>query len=163
MRADRVLGEIIHRLVSLGTSPEQRFDIACDLAPVTLSAERIVPFSLLMTEALTNAIKSLAQIPAPAARWIEVTLQPETDGRVRLRLVRPCHGHDVSGPGALASVGDDLIEAFALQMDASLHQDVVVGPRGQARVAALVFPPDDGSAKASSAGLPAPTAPGVAS
>lgn len=148
LRADRVLGEIVQRLVSFGTSPAQKHQINCIFSPVTLSAERMVPLSLLLTEVLTNAIKHMSHATTPSARWIDVTLERDQNGECRLQ-VSNANGvgpDDDEGADPLhdpnTGIGADLINAFAAQMEARVTRVQVEGPRGPAWVITLYFKED---------------------
>jgi two-component sensor histidine kinase len=76
LSADRVLDEIVRKLVALGTPPGRRVDMSCYFAPATLTAERMVPLSLLLTEVVTNAMQHLAALGPDQTPWIEISLAP---------------------------------------------------------------------------------------
>ena len=147
VRADRLVDEIVRQLLVIGAAPGSRISVRTHLDPVTLSPDRLVPLSLLLTEAVTNALKYTGR-PDDGPPWLEVTLTGPTedatgDGLVRL-TVRNSLGAALAGmetdDDAGTRLGAELIEAFAQQLDAQLQQ----GPEG-ARAWALdvSFAPDD--------------------
>jgi two-component sensor histidine kinase len=155
LRADRVLGEIVQRLVSFGTSPAQEVDISCRFAPLTLSAERMVPLSLLLTEVLTNAIKHRSQPGNDNMPWIEVSMEPAMDSLAGHEIVlqvsnssvgemapEPELEPDPEAVGVGYGIGADLIEAFAAQMDAEVTRSHADTPRGPAWIISLRFQAD---------------------
>jgi two-component sensor histidine kinase len=146
LRADRVLGEIVDRLVSLGTAPGHQIDVTSQFASVTLSAERMVPLSLLLTEVLTNAVQHVAGCAPEAPAWIEVSLSATPTGEAVLRVANARAPHRmanrrdrVSGGRIGAGLGLDLIEAFAAQIEAEVAQGFEETDRGPAHVTTLTF------------------------
>jgi two-component sensor histidine kinase len=153
LRADTVLGEIVHRLVSLASSPQRRIEVTRRFVPVTLSAERMVPLSLLLTEVLTNALRHQSPVPALAeggaagdASWIEVSLARQEAGEVVVLRVANAASGTGRGEAPVDRIGHglglDLIEAFAAQIDAVVTQGIDETPRGPAWVTTVTFRPD---------------------
>ncbi len=127
VRADRVIEDILGRIVSLGGIPGRLPELIKRLEPVVLSTDQIVPLSFLVTEAVTNAVKHLSSGREGDAGWIEVVLRPEESGEILLRITNLAAGapeapegegeadEPASGPGD--GIGVELIEAFAMQLD----------------------------------------------
>lgn len=57
VRADELLSDIVRQIVKMSTGPGRVYDVRTDLADLRLTPDQAVPLSLLMTEALTNALK----------------------------------------------------------------------------------------------------------
>ncbi|MGY6410632.1 MAG: sensor histidine kinase [Alkalilacustris sp.] len=133
LRADHLLDELLRHLFSIGAEASGGAALHTELAPVTLEADQIVPLSLLLTEAVTNALKYAGQ-PGGGA-WVRVELG-EADGEVLLRLtnsVAPDPGAPEPGDADHAStgLGGELIAAFAAQLGARLDH----GLRGEGATA----------------------------
>ena len=131
LRADHLLDELLRHLFSIGAEASGGAELHTDLAPVTLEADQLVPLSLLLTEAVTNALKYAGQPGGTAAAWVRVALQ-ERDGVVTLRLTNslPGEGDGPVGDEAETSstgLGGELIAAFAAQLRAELDH----GLRGE--------------------------------
>ncbi|MCC6000661.1 MAG: sensor histidine kinase [Pararhodobacter sp.] len=150
VRADRVIEEITGRIGRLGTAPNKTPTLNLKLQPLTLDADHMVPLTFVLNEGLTNALKYMGAGAAaqPGHGWIDVELYLEpptgedTSGAVVLRMLNPLPSdaaarhvdtaggdgdHDPSGDGrmkrstAASGLGRDLIEAFALQLNGTLH------------------------------------------
>lgn len=57
VRADELLGDIVRQIVNLSSGPGMQFDVTTAFDELRLTPDQAVPLSLLMTEALTNAMK----------------------------------------------------------------------------------------------------------
>lgn len=132
LRADTLIDELLRHLFAVGTEAAGGIDLQTELAPVTLEADQLVPLSLLLTEAVTNALKYGGPPAGGRGRaWIRVGLRV-ADGRIRLEITNslgPDGAAEASGedtPGT--SLGSELIEAFAMQLGAEYAQ----GPTGDA-------------------------------
>ncbi|MEM8789918.1 MAG: histidine kinase dimerization/phosphoacceptor domain -containing protein [Pseudomonadota bacterium] len=98
--------------------------IETDIESVTLYPDQAVPFSMLFTEAMTNAVKYLGR-PEGGAASINVTLRREAGDKLRLRLVNTV-GIPVSAPEEGVSstgLGSRLIEAFVAQLEGTQTVD----------------------------------------
>ncbi len=129
LRADHLLDELLRHLFSIGAEASGGAELQTDLAPVTLEADQLVPLSLLLTEAVTNALKYAGRQGGGA--WVRVELQAEA-GEVTLRVTNsiPGDGDDgAASDGDISStgLGGELITAFAAQLGAQLDH----GLRGE--------------------------------
>lgn len=119
VRADALLDEIIRSVMKSAAVPGGP-EIAVDLAPVRLDPDQAVPLSLLVTEAVTNAVKYSGQNGAGGS-FIRIWMTEPDPGRVELRVVNsrgqtiPPVGDDGSG------LGSRLIFAFASQLGGEIH------------------------------------------
>lgn len=133
LRADHLLDELLRHLFSVGAEASGGVELHTDLEPVTLEADQLVPLSLLMTEAVTNALKYAAPPAGAAHPWMRVSLH-RRDGEVVLTLANSV-GAPSSGPtdaegGADTSscgLGSELISAFATQLGATLDHGTTGG------------------------------------
>ena len=124
LRADHLLDELLRHLFSIGAEASGGAELHTDLAPVTLEADQLVPLSLLLTEAVTNALKYAGRPDGAAGAWVRVSLHAEGH-EVTLRLTNSIAG---DSPGTEANDGDtsstglggELIAAFAAQLGARL-------------------------------------------
>ncbi|MBK5927783.1 sensor histidine kinase [Rhodobaculum claviforme] len=153
VRADRLVDEIVRQLLTVGAAPGSRIAVRTQFDPVTLGPDRLVPLSLLLTEAVTNALKYTGR-PDTGPAWLEIALTGPESGEVTLS-VRNSLGAPLEGmeaPAGGTHLGAELIEAFAQQLDARLDQgkvaDAGAAPFWSLRV---VFPVAD------AASLPAPS------
>lgn len=121
IRADAVLREIVGQLVLMGASAEGEARLAFDVDPLELYPDQAVPLSLFVTEATTNAVKYIGR-PADGARpWVAVSLKRGEDGLVRVAIANS-KGEPLRAPMAAedgTGLGNQLIRAFAMQLDAS--------------------------------------------
>ncbi|MDU8944636.1 sensor histidine kinase [Ovoidimarina sediminis] len=122
VRADRILSEIINSVLNVGLPTESHLESHTDLQPVELNPDQAVPLSLLVTEAVTNAIKyagaSEGQTPEvsvvltePSEEIVNLTVR-NTRGEIR---VQSREINDATG------LGSRLIEAFVSQLDGELR------------------------------------------
>ena len=125
LRADHLIEELLRHLFAVGTDAGSGIDLKTDLAPVTLSADQLVPLSLLLTEAVTNALKYCGSVARGDRTWIRVSLAVG-GGKVDLAVTNsvpergatPPDDDDVSSTG----LGGELIAAFAMQLYGKLQQ-----------------------------------------
>jgi two-component sensor histidine kinase len=57
VRADELLTDIVRQILKMTTGPGRVFDVTTDFDDLRLTPDQAVPLSLLLTEALTNALK----------------------------------------------------------------------------------------------------------
>lgn len=57
VRADELLSDIVRQILKMSTGPGRVFDVTTDFDDLHLTPDQAVPLSLLLTEALTNALK----------------------------------------------------------------------------------------------------------
>lgn len=96
--------------------PEKQVAVEVIAEPIWDVADRAIPLALLMTEAMTNALRH--GFPEGRAGKIEVRLNQLEDRRVRFSV----HDDGIGIPGELASgtLGMTLIRAFARQVGGTL-------------------------------------------
>ncbi|MCH8488333.1 MAG: sensor histidine kinase [Oceanicaulis sp.] len=124
-RADTLIEELLRHLFAVGEGPGNDISLKTDLEPIVLSPDQLVPLSLLLTEAVTNALKYAGRDAETGLCWMEVSLKDE-DGLVTLVVVNSLAppadrtGPDPSETGS--GLGSELIDAFKMQLNAELEQ-----------------------------------------
>lgn len=122
VRLDELLADIVAQMQGLSQATEAvTLETAYD--PVSLLPDQAVPLSLLVTEALTNALKYMAA-PAGETRWLKIALRDLGDQTVAVTIENSKGGAD-SGAGAAEStgLGAQLMTAFATQLAAEMTVD----------------------------------------
>ena len=141
VRADRLVDEIVRQLLAVGAAPGSRIAVRTQLDPVTLGPDRLVPLSLLLTEAVTNALKYTGR-PADGPPWLEIALSAPEGGDVTLSVRNslgvPIAGMDAGDAGT--RLGAELIEAFAQQLGGRLAQGEVAEGADRHWALQLTFP-----------------------
>lgn len=164
-RADKVIEDLLCHLFTIGGGPGNDIKLHTELAPVTLSPDQLVPLSLLLTEAVTNALKYTSPDPVAGHCWMRVILNDQ-GGAVTLEVTnslapepdRP--GQDTGGTGS--GLGGELIDAFTMQLRAQLDQGEVAegaAPYWQLRVRFQMSDLDADDAQAGQTGPGARDAP----
>lgn len=130
-----LLPDIVNQILKLAAGPEHRFDVSTEVDDIHLTPDQAVPLALLLTEAMTNALKYGGN--DTAAPWIRVSLKSTGADRLRLSITNSL---GVNGPHQTASdgepasgLGSQLLNAFVQQLEGehSISQD---GGRYELRV-----------------------------
>ncbi len=108
-----LLHEVVNQLLSVGLAPGSNVNVVQEYAEISIDADDAAPLTLLVSEALTNALKHIMQ-DSTAKAEIAVTLEPQSDDHAKL-TVRNTKGNtpDVEGTG----LGSRLIHAFSRQLN----------------------------------------------
>lgn len=125
VNAHELLPDIIRQIVNLSTGREKPFDVKTDIASLRLVPDQAVPLSLLLTEALTNAIK-YAGAKSSVPGTIRVTLTSLEDDQAVLEIWNSKTLGAETGPGSLddgTGLGGQLINAFVQQLSAKAEID----------------------------------------
>ncbi len=120
--AKELLESIVAQVLQIGSGPDRPIDAQTAFQPIRLSPDQAVPLSLIVTEALTNAMKhavrSIGQPP-----HLSVSLDHAGPGRAVLTVANelqakdPARGlSDLEGTG----LGHQLLAAFATQLGGQL-------------------------------------------
>ncbi|WP_233192735.1 sensor histidine kinase [Acidimangrovimonas sediminis] len=127
VRADELLSGIVNQVLSFSTGDERRFEVETDFADILLTPDQAVPLSLLLTEALTNAMKYAGAAAPGAEPKLSVSLTREAGTGARL-LVENSLPEDIpdaeEAPPALdgpSGFGSHLIRAFAQQLGGKME------------------------------------------
>lgn len=116
VRADELLSDILRQIVQMSTGPGRAYDVTADFDDLRLTPDQAVPLSLLLTEALTNALKYAGtdRIGLPG---IAVSLRRKGDTEAELLVVNtmkatpdpvPTDGGTKLGAKLLAAFGQQL-------------------------------------------------------
>lgn len=129
LRADRLIDEISRQLLALGAAPGSGISVNTRFEPLMMSPDDLVPLSLLLSEAVTNALKYIGGSEKGDPPWLEIALTQDNDAVVLCvtnSLADPASGtiQDTSDTNS-TSLGADLIEAFAVQLEGELEQGEV--------------------------------------
>lgn len=117
VEADRMMGDILNQMANATVAPGSDLRITTDLQPLALLPDQAVPLSLLATEAFTNAVKYAGRPADGGAPFVNVRLMRLDDDRVELMIENSVQPGDVSDHES-TGLGSQLIEAFAMQLDA---------------------------------------------
>jgi two-component sensor histidine kinase len=118
IRADELLPDILRQVLKMGSGPGRRFDVQSSFADVRLTPDQAVPLSLLLTEALTNAMK-YASPEADGAARLNVVLEQADGGRATMRVENTSAPPeaDILAPRSNGTgLGTQLMNAFAQQL-----------------------------------------------
>ncbi|TQS70381.1 sensor histidine kinase [Rhodobacteraceae bacterium] len=123
--AHELLPDIVRQISALATGPERRIDISCDIDKIRLTPDQAVPLSLLLTEAMTNAMKYAATTDGSRPD-LHIALTKIGDGYVRLRLENSIDEN--AGPvssDTSSGLGSQLAKAFVQQLNGTLTSETV--------------------------------------
>ncbi len=121
VEADRLIGDILNQMSNATVPPGSDLRVTTEIGPLSLIPDQAVPLSLLATEAFTNAVKYVGR-PADGPPFVSVRLHAIDDQRVEL-VIENSIGETVADHEG-TGLGSQLIEAFAMQLDAESE----VGP-----------------------------------
>jgi len=127
VRADELLSDILRQVLKISTGPGRRFNVVSQFDDLHLTPDQAVPLSLLLTEALTNAIK-YAGTRDSGSPLLEVSLRRDGHGKAKLTVrneVRAIRNpaETLNGTG----LGTQLLAAFAQQLGAKLSTGIEGG------------------------------------
>jgi two-component sensor histidine kinase len=154
LRADRMLGDVLRQMLLVGVPPDSGIEVTRRLDPLCVDPAKVVPLTLLLTEALTNALKHIAPPENGNPPWLDVRLRA-LNGRAELSIANSTgakkHERPIQ-PRPDTQLGNELIAAFALQLDAELERGCFTDARGRAYGLSIRFAlQDDGATGSASA------------
>ncbi len=125
VRLDELLRDIVRQIVSIATSTDRDFDVQVEADEVYLTPDQAVPLSLLLTEALTNAMKyagkdKRGKVPI----WVRLRLQGDGTAVVEVQnhmakgVEEQARAEAIDGTG----LGDQLLTAFSQQLGGKLER-----------------------------------------
>ena len=138
VRADELLESIVSQVLRMGARPEQAVDAKTTFDDIRLTPDQAVPLSLILTEALTNALKH-ASPSNPGKTNLRISLQRIAADHAVLEVSNP---FSADAPAAVSSslestgLGHQLLTAFASQLMGKL----TVGPQNDSYMVRLEFP-----------------------
>ena len=120
VRADELLADIVRQIVNLSSGPGRRFDVTTEFADLRITPDQAVPLSLLMTEALTNALKYAGSMDGSPAT-LKVSLRRLAGEQTELAVVNslgPQVEADLDMRDKSTGLGSQLMAAFSQQISA---------------------------------------------
>jgi two-component sensor histidine kinase len=126
IRADLLLAELIDGVLNVALPRRVGAEVTVDLEPVRLDPDRLVPLSLLVTEAVTNAARHLGTTDGRPLS-VAVSLAQEGEDGTIVFTTENSRGPDRVFADASdgSALGTRLIEAFAGQLagNVSIEED----------------------------------------
>ncbi|PRY77191.1 two-component sensor histidine kinase [Yoonia maritima] len=116
VRVDELLAEIVQQVVRIGAVDHKAIEVKTQLDELHLNPDQAVPLSLMVTEALTNALK---YIGAQEGQQPKLTVELRSlDGDMAEVLVKNTLPSVVAPPEKIEStgLGSQLLEAFCQQL-----------------------------------------------
>jgi two-component sensor histidine kinase len=152
VRADELLESIVAQVLRMGASSDRVVKTKTAFDPIRLTPDQAVPLSLILTEALTNALKH-GSMQSSVEAVLSISLHQISVDTARLVISNSLpNAGDMRLPNSLEStgLGQQLLAAFASQLMGKLR----VGSADGYYCVNLEFPlremaptePDDGSA-----------------
>ena len=125
LRADQLLEDLARQMVAMSSDPLRQLDLRLDLDEIVLPPDQASPLAMLVTEALTNALKYADAAPdAPFYVALRMKAERET-GANAVITVEVENSLKQTPPGEEgAGLGTRLIKAFAAQLGAGLDRIV---------------------------------------
>lgn len=138
VRADELLESIVAQVLRMGARADQFVETKTAFDDIRLTPDQAVPLSLILTEALTNALKH-AGSSTPGKTNLSVTLHRTGVDHATLEISNSAGANSQSAFSASlesTGLGQQLLTAFASQLMGNL----TVGPEGGSYVVRLDFP-----------------------
>jgi two-component sensor histidine kinase len=124
--ADELLQDILSQIVNMAAGPGHSFEVRSDFEPIRLTPDQAVPLALLVTEALTNAMK-YASVEKGRAR-LDLSLRKEGQEQAVLVVKNsiPAEGQVRSdrGDAEPSGLGTHLVQAFVGQLGGTQQRDI---------------------------------------
>ncbi|MFT3690696.1 sensor histidine kinase [Paenirhodobacter sp.] len=130
INANELIRDIVRQLMRATTGPDRKILTEVSIEPIQLTPDQAVPLSLLLTEAMTNAVKyASADTGTPA---LAIGLNRLSEGRARLEIRNslaasgPHRDATAAGAGE-TGLGSQLLNAFVQQLGGVLRVDTSAG------------------------------------
>jgi two-component sensor histidine kinase len=129
IHTDELLSMIVRQITNMADWPDRRFTVHSTFDDIRLVPDQAVPLALLVSEAVTNALKHAMTGREPSAElW--VSLKRTDDSRAELHIrnttVRPVPGAEETASES-SGLGTQLISAFAMQMGGLVRRETEDG------------------------------------
>ncbi|NUB45784.1 HAMP domain-containing protein [Fertoebacter nigrum] len=126
IRADELLSDIVRQVVKMATGPGRQFAVTTSIGDLRLTPDQAVPLSLLLTEALTNAMKYAGSPDASPPR-LDVALHRVGGTGAVLQVTNTLGPKPVAQDGLEVStgLGAQLLMAFAQQVGGQVDTEEV--------------------------------------
>ncbi|WP_406735675.1 sensor histidine kinase [Thioclava sp. GXIMD4215] len=119
--ANELLPDIVRQISALATGPERRIDIGCHVDEIRLTPDQAVPLSLLLTEAMTNAMKYAGTVDGSRPD-LQISLRKTRKGYACLALENSVDENaPPASPDTSSGLGSQLAQAFVQQLNGDLQ------------------------------------------
>lgn len=116
VKMDELLADIVRQVVRIGAIDEASIDLKMKLDELYLNPDQAVPLALMVTEALTNALKYIGAKDGET-RKLRVRLWALEDGRASVRIMNTLPAKIETPDRANSTgLGSQLLEAFCHQL-----------------------------------------------
>lgn len=122
--AGALVQEIVGQLLAVGLPSGSRVKITQSYEPMEMDADDAAPLTLLISEAVTNALKYTSAPFAKKPAKLDIMLRREGADRAIFEIVNSATGTAAAGGTGL---GSQLINAFARQLSAQVETSVSEG------------------------------------
>ena len=140
---DELLGTIVRQVVRMGAKQDLPLDLKIEIAPLKMNPDQAVPLALLVTEALTNALKYIGAKESERAS-LTVRLSEPNAGFGELVVENSLPETQTARASETSSgLGSELMEAFASQLSGKM----TVVKQGERFSLSVAFPIEELSAK----------------
>lgn len=132
IHTDELLTSIVRQITAMADRPDRRMTVHSDFADIRMTPDQAVPMALLVSEAVTNAIKysETTEASKPAELWVRLTRPSDTRAELSVgntisnrRRVAP--GEELAAPGSTgqeSGLGTQLLSAFAMQLGGTVER-----------------------------------------
>lgn len=129
VRADELLQDILRQIVNMASGPGHRFDVEQEFAPVRITPDQAVPLALLVTEALTNAMKYGGGENGRGRLTVRLEAIGEAECRLLVSNTTDGSGaeNDVGTDGTPTGLGTQLVAAFVDQLEGTAERHATDG------------------------------------
>lgn len=125
VRADELLQDIVRQVVNMGTGPGRRFAVTTEFDDLRLTPDQAVSISLLLTEAMTNALKYAGAVNGELPK-LHISLRRFGAQDAVLEVVNSMGATVEAGAMPAGSgLGSQLLSAFAMQIGGKLEVGTV--------------------------------------
>lgn len=129
VRARELIPDIVRQIMAISSGPEKPFTVVNDIDDLRLVPDQAVPLSLLLAEALTNALKHAGATRAHPGK-LTVRLKRSGGSDAALEVINSTRHHGANAPVVGApntGIGSQLIMAFVQQLSGKLDSGEVDG------------------------------------
>ena len=131
IHSDELLTTIVRQITNMAERPDRRFAVRTEFADIRMTPDQAVPLALLVSEAVTNALKYAHGLGnAQAQLWVlfqrvgetraEITIGNSVDAAAPASSIPPTEAATMAAQGT--GLGTQLISAFAMQLGGSVER-----------------------------------------
>lgn len=122
VRVDELLAKIVQQVVRIGAADHKAIDVQTHFDELRLNPDQAVPLSLMVTEALTNALKYLGAKNGDQPQ-LKVTLRALDNDRAEITVMNTLPANIVAPDDEKSTgLGSQLLEAFCQQLYGELEK-----------------------------------------